>query len=253
MTDFKDVSDFEGVFRTLQILASSIPIKIMDFGIISHPLLSHSIIHKKAIDWEKVKQDPKTYQDSFIIITGETTPQQKVDIITDLLERFKEASKGDIDRLFFYVNKPYRLELLYWSRNYLTRKHYTELLYDIWTDVEFPHQKRREEIIEMFDDADLSILRDGDKQGFDALPETVTVYRGLQGKKARPRALSWTTDLKVAKWFANRFKHEGKVYQATINKQDIYYYTNAREEKECVVNPKKLRNIQLAEVKQNAI
>ena len=71
------------------------------------------------------------------------------------------------------------------------------------------------------------------------LPETITVYRGLQ-RNASTEALSWTLDKNVAEWFANRFDNNGEVIKATINKKYIFAYINGRGEKEVVLDYKKL-------------
>lgn len=72
-----------------------------------------------------------------------------------------------------------------------------------------------------------------------SLPETIMVYRGIQ-KDATTNALSWTLDKNVAEWFANRFNNNGTVVEVTINKKYVFAYINGRNEKEVVVNYKKL-------------
>ena len=79
---------------------------------------------------------------------------------------------------------------------------------------------------------------------FDSLPDEIVVYRGLQGKKAKAKGFSWTTDEWRARWFANRWKTQNKVFRAKIRKEDVFMYTDARNEKEVILNPYKLKEIE---------
>ena len=76
---------------------------------------------------------------------------------------------------------------------------------------------------------------------YDKLPSVVMVYRGVLAKdelKAET-GVSWTTDYKVAEMFALRFKPLGGtpyIMKGEINKEDILYFTNARQEAEALIN-----------------
>ena len=59
------------------------------------------------------------------------------------------------------------------------------------------------------------------------------------------KALSWTVDIKQAEWFAQRWGKNGKVYSATINREDVLAVFTSRGESELVVDYTKLRNIVL--------
>lgn len=88
---------------------------------------------------------------------------------------------------------------------------------------------------------------------FDALPDTVTVYRGINLPAGEPvnrdsfAGLSWTLEHDRAAWFARRFlgviKHDGRrydrAYVATgmVHKSAIYALFVSREESEVVVEP----------------
>ena len=146
------------------------------------------------------------------------------------------------------VNKPYRLPLLDYSRKYMSDEDYTLLMVDCWTMTEFPHQNGVRKMIKMWKKTDSQLLYSDEEEGdvedkkdFDNLPDNFPIFRGIQTSKAVKRGLSWTTDIKVAKWFAKRWK-KGKVYQARINKKDVFYYTNQRNEKEVVINPYTLKD-----------
>ena len=65
----------------------------------------------------------------------------------------------------------------------------------------------------------------------------ITVYRaGEEGIDRTKRAISWTTDLEVAKWFHDRALADGlpkqQLYQAKIKPDKIICFTDDRNEKE---------------------
>ena len=87
----------------------------------------------------------------------------------------------------------------------------------------------------------------------DKLPSVVMVYRGVLAKdelKAET-GVSWTTDYKVAEMFALRFKPLGGtpyIMKGEINKEDILYFTNARQESEALINADDMLWVDIDEV-----
>ena len=76
---------------------------------------------------------------------------------------------------------------------------------------------------------------------YDKLPSVVMVYRGVlaKDKLKAETGVSWTTDYKVAEMFALRFKSLGGtpyIMKGEVNKEDILYFTNARQESEALIN-----------------
>ena len=88
---------------------------------------------------------------------------------------------------------------------------------------------------------------------YDKLPSVVMVYRGVLAKdelKAET-GVSWTTDYKVAEMFALRFKPLGGtpyIMKGEVNKEDILYFTNARQESEALINEDDMMWIDIDEV-----
>ena len=88
---------------------------------------------------------------------------------------------------------------------------------------------------------------------YDKLPSVVMVYRGVLAKdelKAET-GVSWTTDYKVAEMFALRFKSLGGtpyIMKGEVNKEDILYFTNARQESEALINEEDMMWIDIDEV-----
>ena len=79
-------------------------------------------------------------------------------------------------------------------------------------------------------------------EAYNKLPDDVMVYRGVWTRDAWSpgTGVSWTTDYKVAEMFALRFRPlggESCVLKGEIQKEDILYFTNARQESEVILNP----------------
>jgi hypothetical protein len=94
-----------------------------------------------------------------------------------------------------------------------------------------------EDLLLMFRLADrerLAVCRDPMPPG-----ETFTVYRGVsgRGRARRVRGLSWTLDLDRAWWFARRLSYLGEpaVFDATVPRSAVFFYTNERKEQEMVL------------------
>lgn len=88
--------------------------------------------------------------------------------------------------------------------------------------------------------------------------EYIKVYRGIMSKSANPkRAISWTSDIEMAKWFASRYGEKGKVVSGKVYIDDIififqeeYWYISPNEEyddkeKEIIVTPGKVKDIRI--------
>ena len=77
---------------------------------------------------------------------------------------------------------------------------------------------------------------------YDKLPDEVMLYRGILAKEKFDTQLgaSWTTNEEVAKMFALRFSRLGGtpyIMKGEIDKENILYFTNARQESEAIINP----------------
>lgn len=70
----------------------------------------------------------------------------------------------------------------------------------------------------------------------------INVYRGSKEDEYY-NALSWTTDIDVARKFAHRFTDNGTVYSTKIKKADILAYFEAEEE--VVVNYKRIKDVEI--------
>ena len=104
----------------------------------------------------------------------------------------------------------------------------------------------KNDLVGMFSRTDKSVLMSLEERiRLSELDDTITIYRGVTPYNAKNiRALSWTTDIKKAEWFANRFGQRGTVYKTQISKSKVLAYFTSRGESEIIVNPKELKNVQ---------
>ncbi len=166
--------------------------------------------------------------------------QQARDIMTDLIFETK-----DYYHILMLTQKPYLPAMFKYTEEFLGEKDFASSLRYLWTSTEFPNNDKNVSLSEFkqyFRQANQELLMDEDYEEFKQLPDKITVYRGvhLQGTA---QALSWTTDKSKAEWFAKRFGNGGKVYEATINKKDVFAYFPSTGESEIVLNDNKLENV----------
>ena len=83
------------------------------------------------------------------------------------------------------------------------------------------------------------------KMAYDAGMRKVEVEVLGVGPGREQFGLSWTKNIKTAKWFANRWNNKNPyIIKAQCFKKDIFAYFNERSEDELVVNVKKIINIE---------
>lgn len=152
----------------------------------------------------------------------------------------------------FMVTKSYSLAFLKYAVPHLSRKDLSKMLADVWVRTESPNNDpnmSKNRLLSLFKKVEPQFLMDEDEyEEFQALEDTVTVYRGVTSHNAKNvKALSWTLNYDTADWFAHRFGEDGTVYEAQIDRRHIYAYFNRRNEHEVIVDPKYLMDITEAE------
>lgn len=170
----------------------------------------------------------------------------------EALNKAKAQVKSRIDEVEGFqdfsmiLQKPYLLAFLKYTHFYLSREDLSRYLCDAWTRMEFPNYDdtlAKTELINLFKQCDPTIMMDDSElMGYERLPDKFKVYRGVK-KNQDHKALSWTLNKDVAKWFSLRFSDEGVVYKAEIKKEDVFAVFLNRGEQEIVLNYKKLQNI----------
>lgn len=148
------------------------------------------------------------------------------------------------------ISKGYRLAFIKYANDYLSVEDLSRLLRFAWRSVEFPNQDPNlsiPQLCKFFEECPKELLMHKEElAAYNKLPKTVHVYRGVtSGRKQDIQSMSWTTDLDMAVWFAKRFGKKGFVCEADIAKEDILAYWDLSNEAEVVVNPQKLKDVQV--------
>ncbi|NFH01592.1 hypothetical protein FC831_15215 [Clostridium botulinum] len=146
----------------------------------------------------------------------------------------------DYERLFIYIDKPYRMDWYVKLFNEIPNDRKYEIFRGIYSSMEYG-----------FDNIDRQFLdkifkyNNLDRKQFD---DITTIYRG-ETEESTPYnyAYSWTTDLKTAEWFANRFDSDGVVYKGYVKKEHILDYIEDRKESEILAFPENVFNVELLE------
>lgn len=184
-----------------------------------------------------------------------------VDVLDDeeALKRYRKCIEEEIDnsnlyRVYILIRKPYRLSFLKYCEPYLSEKDLAELFANAWVSSENPNQDVNCPIpylVKMFKKCNKQyLMQEKDYKVYQSLPDTFTIYRGVAVNR-NPDGLSWTQNLKTAKWFAHRFdtiKDKGYIQTAIAKKENVLAYFNTRNEDEIVYNSKKLEITILKEV-----
>ena len=134
--------------------------------------------------------------------------------------------------------RPYRMSVLekLWNRKRISLEQLRDMLPDFWTDTEIP-QGNQQEPMHLFREA--GFVTD-DQEGFDALPEKLTLYRGVDFVfELTSDGPSWTLSRDTAKFFAVRMS-KGHIYEAKVNKSDALAYFTGRNEAEIILDWDKL-------------
>ena len=138
----------------------------------------------------------------------------------------------------FLHERPYRVEAFMEIAYLLDDEEWWELFGSVWTDSENMHQ-HIEEWRNLMDNAPPGDPMDDDeRQVYEGLPDSITVYRGTAADDGMGSGFSWTLERERAEWFAHRFAEiregEAQVYTGTVKKVDVVAYFAGRGEAEIV-------------------
>lgn len=222
-TDMKKVND---IARCLLYLEPD----FKEFMIVSHPFFNNFIFPKRNIN------------DGFYNLTN----------IQELNEARKivEEDIAKVDKYTTYLmmmSKPYLAAFFKYTKDYVSEEDYNSFLAGMWTMVEFVNNDANispNQFVSIFKKTKKELLMEEDELfAYNNLEDKLTVYRGVKPKSST-KALSWTTDIKVAQWFADRWEKNGKVYKAQIDKKYVFAYFLGRGESEVVLDYHKLENVE---------
>lgn len=202
-------------------------IHYIEQGFVSHPFANFAV--------QMIRENNKT---ELLDLTNEYDVERWRKYLSEKIDTI-----SSVQQFLMIMHKPYLPVFFKNIKDYLSDKDYAYMLYEIWIIVECPNHDinvSKTEFLNMFQKANKQFLMSQEEQSvLNQLPETITVYRGLQ-RNASPEALSWTLDKNIAEWFANRFDNNGEVIKATINKKYVFAYIDGRGEKEIVLDYRKV-------------
>lgn len=229
-------TNLEGVKKIAKLFVD-LPIECNnEFGIIQHPFISNRFV-PKILEPEDVGK---------VIPFYDVCNEEDLNKVRSMLKKVIDTTK-DYQHFSIIVNKPYLLTFFKYTKDFLSNEDYSKFLSTAWTYTEYPNNDTNvstRELLSYFNKSDKNILMSKDElEAYNKLDDLITIYRGVK-PGAKVKALSWTTDKKVAKWFADRYEKNGKVYKAVIDKKDVLAYFLNRNEYEVVVNYNKLKHIE---------
>jgi hypothetical protein len=199
---------------------------------------------KMTLDRESVHRLVDRFLEEDAEIMARFGVQRSMLVTPELVEWHAEPILAhDWDTAFQRTEKRHHLDLLSAVHEAMTDAEYWRTLGEIWTLTEGPGRNRafwveffladrgeREHLMEPEDHAALA-----------QLPDSLKIYRGACPRHAR--GLSWTMDLPVAAWYADRFSSMGQAYilSATLPKRKVLAYFNTRHEYEVVIDARRIR------------
>jgi hypothetical protein len=141
----------------------------------------------------------------------------------------------DWSQFIWLHERPYRFQAIQEIHLKMDRKQFWELLGRIWTDSENIWQNLEEWkiFLSQRDKDSHYFMTEGDRKFLKSLPEKITIYRGYQTKNKK--GLSFSLSKTTAEWFASRFNANGKVYERTVSKSEVFAFMSSRNEKEIIL------------------
>lgn len=237
----KTVTDMDEVRKVAHVLLD-VEVEKTRFSpiVVTHPFTNTGIV---------AVQDPKMGEFKMLnIVENEDDLKQWREMVSDQID---QADKPY--RIFVLMHPAYAMTFLKYAGVFMSDRDFANILGNAWVnaenanaDVEVP----LEEQIEMFRRAPRTHLMTGSElKTLRSFPEEITAYRGVEKLfEHELHALSWTTNVETAKFFASRFLKEGdkqpaKVYAAKIRKEHILAYFDRRDESEVIADPEYLTDI----------
>lgn len=165
------------------------------------------------------------------------------------LERLKTVVKvayenEEWSKYLGFHARPYRLEQFSAVCDFMEDEEYWKILSWLWIDCENLWQYRS--VINTLFTTERGghqyFMNDEERAVLESLPEVITIYRGHN--VVNLRGWSWTLNQKQAEWFARRFTDKRQqVTTATVKKSTVIAYVHGRDEKEIIVNPRRIKLI----------
>lgn len=227
-------TDIKAVKSMAKTLFDIVPIENnCEYGIVCNPLIDSQYAFNSKT--KQILDISKT--DDYNIIRNQ------------LFERVDNATLSDMYSIIITV--PWQLTFLKYTQPYLSQKDFSKFFKMAWIRSENPNQDVNcsiNDLVKMFKSTDKKYLMDSHEYKiFKKLPNNITIYRGVAVNR-NPKGLSWTQNLKIATWFANRFNIDNKtgyVQMLNIKSKDVIAYFNTRNEEELIVDCRRKHIVKL--------
>lgn len=162
---------------------------------------------------------------------------------------FEEARREDkFPRMFAWCERPYRAELLYEVMHEMDPAEYWETLGWVWTDSENCYQNL--DLFEQMFTADLPakecLMDPAEHEALEKLPDLIPIWHGVDGSE-----FAWSTNKKVAEWFAYRFPEADKVPRLRSGyapKEKVLAHFLGRGEEEILILPENVLDMKEEEL-----
>lgn len=158
----------------------------------------------------------------------------------------KAFQAGDRNAFVYLHERHYRIQALHhiigsgWLHD---PANYWPLVASVWTDSENIWQNLQlwRQLWSRHATNRHEAMDDNERAALEALPETITIFRGVRDP-SHFKGLSWTTDEAKAHWFANRFSSPNngltpRVIRGRIHKRHVLAHFLNRGESEIVCLP----------------
>lgn len=153
----------------------------------------------------------------------------------------ERIEQEDVFGILSMIREPYRLFFLKKIKKNISDEDLGMCLSEIWTTIEnisMDVNVSGSQIASMFKRADKrTLMTDKERRYLESLDNEIILYRGVTSyNRSRKKAMSWTLDIDIAKWFAQRFGDGGEVWKAVIPKERVLACFYDKGEGELVVN-----------------
>lgn len=144
------------------------------------------------------------------------------------------------------ICRPYRMTFLKYAAPFLSAADIGSMLREAWKSTENISgdiNVTREEMVELYHIADKkTLMTPTELHKYNILQPIFRVFRGVTDfNKDRTKAMSWTSSIKTAKWFAKRYDSTGEIWALDITNEDVLAVFE--DEHEIVVKPEAIKKI----------
>ena len=135
-------------------------------------------------------------------------------------------------------------------RPFLSDNDFGKLFRTFWPSVEQINGDKnltRRTIIRLLQSVPKNCLMDKERfLAYQKLPQVFSIYRGVTPyNESCHRAISWTSDIDVAQWFATRYGEHGTIWRASVQKQWVLALLEGEEHEILIDIPKGLSFINI--------